>query len=242
MWNNKYSPAKLVSMEKFELIYDRALIRKGGKKALQKLLPIKTTKKKLISLPDRDYLAAMTKKIFQSGFIWRVVENKWEGFEEVFWGFEPHKLELASDEQIERMAQEKRIIRNFTKVKSVRENAYFVKEISEQHGGFGSFIANWPETEITQLWLYLKKHGCRLGGNTGPYFLRAMGKDTFLMTSDVVRYLIGQGLIDRQPNSQRDLKIVQKTFNDWQQESGNSMAELSRIIACSIGENYLSID
>lgn len=225
-------------MEKFTSIYERAAERKGGKKALQTLLPKETNEKLLVALPDRDYLAAMTKKIFQSGFIWRVVENKWDGFEEVFWGFEPYKLELASDDQIERMAQDKRIIRNFTKVKSVRENAYFVKEISGRHDGFGKFIAEWPQDEITQLWLYLKKYGCRLGGNTGPYFLRAMGKDTFLLTRDIVSYLIGQGLVERHPNSQRDLKLVQATFNDWQQQSGLSMAELSKIVACSIGENY----
>ncbi|MFT6734920.1 MAG: 3-methyladenine DNA glycosylase Tag [Polaribacter sp.] len=229
-------------MEKFEAIYERAIIRKGSKKALEKLLPKTISKKSLITLQDRDFLAAMTKKIFQSGFIWRVVENKWDGFEEVFWGFEPYKLELASDEQIERMAQNKKIIRNFIKVKAVRENAYFVKEVSDEHKGFGNFIADWKAAEITQLWLYLKKYGCRLGGNTGPYFLRAVGKDTFLMTRDVVRYLIGQGLIDRQPNSQRDLKLVQATFNDWQQQSGQSMAEISGIVACSIGENYLAED
>jgi len=227
-------------MEKFSIIYDRALKRKGGKKALESLLPRKTTKKQLIATPDRDYLAAMTKKIFQSGFIWRVVENKWDGFEEVFWGFEPFKLELASDEQIERMAQDTRIIRNYTKVKAVRENAYFLKEVSDKHGGFGKFIADWPIDEITQLWLYLKKHGCRLGGNTGSYFLRAVGKDTFLLTRDTVNYLIGQGLVDRQPNSQRDLKLVQSTFNEWQQQSGRTMAEISRIVACSLGENIVS--
>ncbi len=227
-------------MEKFNVIYERALERKGGKKGLNQILPVKVSKKQLISLPDRDYLAAMTKKIFQSGFIWRVVENKWDGFEEVFWGFEPFKLELASDEQIERMAQEKRIIRNYTKVKAVRENAVFVKEISDKHKGFGRFIANWPEEEITQLWLFLKKEGCRLGGNTGPYFLRTMGKDTFLLTRDIVAYLIGQGLVERHPNSQRDLKLVQSTFNDWQQQSGFSMAEMSKIVACSLGENYLT--
>ena len=225
-------------MEKFTSIFERAIERKGGKKALQSLMPNELDKQQLIAVPDRDYLAAMTKKIFQSGFIWRVVENKWDGFEQVFWGFQPFKLELASDEQIERIAQDKRIIRNFTKVKSVRENAYFVKEISAQHSGFGKFIAEWPQHEITQLWLYLKKHGCRLGGNTGPYFLRAMGKDTFLMTRDIVAYLIGQGLIERHPNSQRDLKLVQATFNDWQQQSGRTMAQISKIIACSIGENY----
>ena len=226
-------------MESFSSIYQRAAERKGGKKPLESLLPKKVTQKKLITTSDSDYLAAMTKKIFQSGFIWRVVENKWDGFEEVFWGFEPSKLELASDEQIERMAQDKRIIRNYVKVKAVRENAYFVKELSKKHNGFGQFIADWSTDEITLLWLYLKKHGCRLGGNTGPYFLRAVGKDTFLLTRDIVNYLIGQGLVNRQPNSQRDLKLVQATFNDWQQQSGRTMAEISRIVACSVGENFV---
>ncbi len=225
-------------MEKFSIIYERAVERKGGKKALHSLLPDEVKNKQLVAMPDRDYLAQMCKKIFQSGFIWRVVENKWDGFEQVFWGFEPYKLELASDEQIERMAQDKRIIRNFTKVKAVRENAYFVKETSDKYGGFGKFIAEWPTGEITLLWLYLKKHGCRLGGNTGPYFLRTMGKDTFLLTRDIVTYLIGQGLVERHPNSQRDLKLVQAIFNDWQQQSARSMADISKIVACSIGENY----
>jgi 3-methyladenine DNA glycosylase Tag len=64
---------------------------------------------------------------------------------------------LASDEQIEHMDQDKRIIRNHIKVKAVRENAYFVKETSDKYEGFGRFIAEWPANKITQFWLYLKK-------------------------------------------------------------------------------------
>ena len=224
-------------MEKFPAIYQRASERKGSNKALDALLPQSANKKQLIALPDSDYLSAMVKKIFQSGFVWRVVENKWPGFEEVLWGLEPGKLMLASDEQIEKMAKDTRIIRNHIKVKAARENAYFVHTESKKHQGFGQFIADWPADEITQLWLYLKKHGCRLGGNTGPYFLRAVGKDTFLLTRDVVAYLVGQGIVDKQPSSQRDLKAVQNAFNQWQQQSGRTMAEISRVISCSIGEN-----
>ena len=64
-----------------------------------------------------------------------------------------------------------------------------------------------------------------------------MGKDTFLLTRDTVAYFIGQRLVERHPNSQRDLKLVQATFNDWQQQSGLSMADMSRIVACSFGDN-----
>jgi 3-methyladenine DNA glycosylase Tag len=227
-------------MEKLSVIHQRAQKRKGGANELAKLMPEVSSEKDISGLANKVFLAAMTKKIFQSGFVWRVVENKWPGFEEVFWGFEPAKLELASDEQIERMSQDTRIIRNYTKVKSVRDNAFFVQQMSDKHNGFGQFIADWPSDQITQLWLLLKKEGSRLGGNTGPYFLRDIGKDTFLLTRDIVSYLIGQGLVSRQPNSQRDLKLVQQTFNEWQQQSGLGFAEISRIVACSIGENYLA--
>lgn len=226
-------------MEKFSLIFERAAERKGGPKALEALLPKVKTPQQLAQMPDSDFLSAMAKKIFQSGFVWRVVEQKWPGFEEVMWGFEPRKLALASDEQIEKMAQDKRIIRNFTKVKAVRENAYFVKLTAKKHDGFGQFIADWPTEDITQLWLHLKKEGARLGGNTGPYFLRAVGKDTFLLTRDVVAYLIGQDIVTKQPTSQRDIKSVQQAFNDWQQQSSKTLAEISAVISMSIGENIV---
>ncbi|MCW8878339.1 MAG: DNA-3-methyladenine glycosylase I [Kangiellaceae bacterium] len=224
-------------MEKFEIIYERAAERKGGAQALEALLPKSLSAKQLKKLPDSVYLSEMSKKIFQSGFVWRVVENKWPGFEEVMWGFEPQKLALASDEQIEKMAQDTRIIRNLTKVKAVRENAYFIKTIAKKHGSFGAFIAEWPADEITQLWLYLKKNGSRLGGNTGPYFLRTVGKDTFILARDVVAYLIGQDIVSKSPTSQKDLKAVQAAFNEWREQSGRSIAEISRVISCSIGEN-----
>jgi 3-methyladenine DNA glycosylase Tag len=226
-------------MEKFSIIFERAAQRKGGIKKLELLMPEKVDQVLINQLSNRDYLSAMSKKIFQSGFVWRVVENKWPGFEEFLWDFEPHKLALASDEQIERMAQDKRLVRNLTKVKSVRDNAYFIESISKKYGSFAQFITDWPIDDITGLWLYLKKNGSRLGGNTGPYFLRAVAKDTFLLTRDVVAYLIGQGIVDKQPSSQKDLKQVQMAFNQWQLESKRPLAEISRIIACSIGENNI---
>ncbi|MET1255292.1 DNA-3-methyladenine glycosylase I [Aliikangiella maris] len=224
-------------MEKFSQIYERAALRKGGKKALESLMPKTLTPDQISQLSDTVCMAEMTKKIFQSGFVWRVIENKWPGFEEVFWGFSPEKLALASDEQIERMATDKRIVRHLTKVKAVRENAYFIKIESKKHGGFAKLIADWPEAEITQLWLYLKKNGCRLGGNIGPYFLRAIGKSTFVISRDVSAYLIAHKIVDKHPTSQRDIKLTQQAFNLWQQESGRSLADISKIISMSVGDN-----
>jgi len=173
-------------MEKFSDIYKRAVERKGSEKMLKLLLAKPLSKKQLSTLSDDDWLEEFTRKVFQSGFYWSVINNKWPGFREVFWDFSVDKLLMMPPDMLEQKATDQRIVRNYKKVKTITENAYMIHEIAGEHGSFSQFIANWPTDDIIGLWAYLKKHGSRLGGNTGPYALRALGKDTFLLSRDVV--------------------------------------------------------
>ena len=74
-------------MTPFKTIRARAEKRKGGPKALQKLLPPKPDAKALAKLGDDRILAEMTKRVFSAGFAWSVIENKWPGFEQAFLEF-----------------------------------------------------------------------------------------------------------------------------------------------------------
>ena len=47
--------------------------------------------------------------------------------------------------------------------------------------------------------------------------------------------LIGEGVVDKNPTSLRDLAAVQAAFNDWQAESSRSLSTISRILAISVG-------
>jgi 3-methyladenine DNA glycosylase Tag len=229
-------------MPDFDSIYAVACERKGGAKALERLLPKPLSGKKLAALPDDRYLAEFSKKVFQSGFVWRVVEQKWDGFEELFWGFDIDKLLMMPDDMLERKAQDPKIIRNFRKVQSIRDNAAMIAATRRQQGcSFGEFIARWPTDDITGLWLYLKKHGSRLGGNTGPYALRTLGVDTFLFTRDVECYLRAQGIVDTGIGSKRALDSAQVFFNDLRQQSGRSLCALSRLVAFNYGENTAGV-
>ena len=80
---------------------------------------------------------------------------------------------------------DKRIVRNPQKIKSVRENAGFVERMSKEHGSFGKFLSRWPKDDQIGLMAYLGKHGSRLGGNTGQYFLRWVGWDAFILSHDI---------------------------------------------------------
>ena len=221
----------------FKKIYTRA-IEKRGKKALTAMLPTVKTQSALIETSDATYLSEMIKCVFRSGFVWRVVEKKWPNFDAAFAKFNPKVVANFSDERLEIMAQDPSIIRHITKIIAARDNAIFVLDCIAEFGSFGRFLANWPEDDVVGLQLYLKKHGSRLGGHTGQYFLRFVGKDTLLFSKDVVTVLIAEGIVDKEPTSQKGLRAVQAAFNEWKEETGMPYSHLSRIMAASIGEPF----
>jgi 3-methyladenine DNA glycosylase Tag len=226
-------------MTSFKTIRARAAKRKGGDAALLALLPKVSSQKALARLPDDRVLAEMAKRIFSAGFVWSVIEKKWPGFEAAFLGFEPARLLLQPDEFWEDRAGDKRIVRNPQKIMAVRDNARFVADIAREHGSFGKFLAQWPVSDQVGLLDLLGKRGARLGGRSGQYFLRFIGKDCFVTSADAVACLRDAGLdISESPTSKKDLKKIQDQFNAWAEETGLPLTHLSRICAMSIGENY----
>jgi 3-methyladenine DNA glycosylase Tag len=227
----------------FTEIYQHACERKGGEAAVENLLSQPRSRRSLRALKDNRYLAEFSKKIFQSGFVWRVVEQKWPGFEEVFWGFDIDKLLLMPDDMLERKARNPAIIRNYRKVQTIRENAAMIDSTRRREGcSFAHFVADWPAADVTGLWLYLKQNGSRLGGNTGPYALRALGVDTFLLSRDVEGFLRHHHVVDAGISSKRALAQCQSYFNELHGESGRSLTQLSQLISYNFGENFVGID
>jgi len=242
-----------MSYESFTSLYHRAAERKGGSQTLNLLLGKRILGKKLLKdspaeqcvtqLTDDRVLAAFTKQIFKSGFVWRVVENKWPNFETAFFNFDLEKVLMMPEEMLERKACDPLIIRNFNKVKTIQANAQMMFDITlDKNMSFAQFINDWPSNDIIGLWAFLKKNGQRLGGNTGPYALRLLGKDTFILSSDVESYLRAKKIIDGGIQSKKSLNAIQAFFNDLQQQSGYSLTQLSRLIAFASGDNYVQIE
>jgi 3-methyladenine DNA glycosylase Tag len=226
-------------MKHFATIRARAAKRKGGDAELNALLPKVKSVAPLARMKDDRLLSDMTKRIFSAGFAWSVIEKKWPGFEAAFLGFEPKRLLAQPDEFWERLASDSRIVRNAQKIMAVRVNAQFISDVAKEQGSFGKFLAAWPPADQVSLLDVLAKQGARLGGRTGQFFLRFVGKDCFVLSMDVVACLRDAGLdISENPSSKRDLRKIQELFNAWVEETGLPLTHLSRICAMSIGENY----
>ena len=212
----------------YDNLYEVACSRKGGGDVVESLLPTIATKGHLRGLGSDRYLAEFTRKVFQSGFVWRIVNNKWPQFEEVFWEFDIERLLMMPDDMLERKASDPGIIRNFSKVKTVLDNAVMIADTERRE-----------DKTFVSLWLFLKKHGSRLGGNTGPYALRTLGVDTFLMTADVEFFLRENDIVDSGIHSLRALRAAQSYFNNLREESGRSLSELSRLVSLGIRRNQI---
>lgn len=222
-------------MRKFDDILMMAVERKGGFDAVLGDIPPPKSAAEIAAVADHDWLAQMARGIFQAGISWKVVENKWPGIQEAFEGFDTGRLAMMSEEWFDALLKDTRVIRSAPKIRAISDNAIFIRQVAAEHGSFGKRIADWPDDDFFGLLDWLQKEGSRLGGNTGAYTLRIMGRDGFMMSKDVVARLVAEGIIDKAPTSKASKKAVQKAFNQWRKESGRSLTEISRVLARSIG-------
>lgn len=221
--------------ESFQEIRARAEAHHGGAEAIDARLADLADRPDPASLPDDRILAEMSKRVFQAGFVWKIIESKWPGFEEAFDGFDIAVNSEMSEERLSTLLADPGIIRNKPKILAVRDNARLVEQMAALDGSAGRFIANWDAADQIGLLEYLKKHGNRLGGLTGQYVLRFVGWDGFVLSKDVVAALKMAGQVDGPATSKTALNKIQSAFNRWSDESGQSRAAISRILALSVG-------
>jgi 3-methyladenine DNA glycosylase Tag len=227
-------------MQSFDEIFERAAARKGGAAALEAMLaeyPPKTPAE-LAATPDHRWLAEMSRSVFQAGFNWRVIDNKWAGFEEAFHGFEPRANAAMSEDEFDAHLKDTRIVRNGQKVASVRANAQFLVDLAAEHGSAAKFFADWPDADLVGLLDVMKKRAARCAGETAMRLLRRMGKPAFITTRDVGAALVEAGVLAAPPKNRKDLQAVQEAFNAWSAATGRDFNAISRTLALSTGPSY----
>ena len=89
---------------------------------------------------DNGYLAMLTKAVFQSGFSWAVIRQKWPDFQRAFHGFDINRIAAYDDGDVERLLRDSGIVRNGRKVVATVENARTFQSLIEEHGSFEGYL------------------------------------------------------------------------------------------------------
>ena len=130
----------------------------------------------------------------QAGLSWITILKKQQNYYQAFHQFDPQRISKMTEEDVERLMQDKGIVRNRLKINSIIKNARGFLEIEREGTDFSefiwSFVANepivnaWAEksqvpntsNEADAMAKALKKHGFSFVGSTICYaFMQAVG-------------------------------------------------------------------
>ena len=89
---------------------------------------------------DDGYMEELTKAIFQAGFSWRVIRDKWPNFQKAFDDFQVEAVAGYGEPDIERLVSDASIVRNRRKIEATIHNARTMWDLSQQHGSFHAYL------------------------------------------------------------------------------------------------------
>ncbi len=89
---------------------------------------------------DSGYLEELTRAIFQAGFSWRVIRDKWPGFRKAFDGFDVETVAGYGEPDVERLLADTGIVRNRRKIEATIHYARTLWELSQAHGTFHAYL------------------------------------------------------------------------------------------------------
>lgn len=121
-----------------------------------------------------DYLEVMSKAVFQSGMSWKVVDAKWEETCQAFHDFDTQKIAAMDERDLEKLVEDRRVIRNYRKLAAIVENARQMLALEKEHGTFRDYLRSHGDFDAT---LKAMKRDFKFMGPTGVYyFLYVVGE------------------------------------------------------------------
>ena len=126
---------------------------------------------------DKGYFEILSKAVFNAGFSYQVVRNKWEGTKEVFHDFDPEILSNWTVDEISDALESPKIIRNSRKVTAIVSNAKVFLDIVKKHKSFENFLKSFEEKPYEEKQKILSKLFKWLGPTGSHFFLWSIGED-----------------------------------------------------------------
>ena len=143
---------------------------------------------------DRHLFEMLILEGAQAGLSWETILKRREGYRAAFHHFDPVKVAAMADQDLVRLCENERIIRNRLKIFSARQNAQIFLQIQKEFGSFDAYLwrfvngvpiqNHWQSfqevpvssPESNDLSKDLKKRGMKFVGSTILYaFMQAVG-------------------------------------------------------------------
>ena len=127
---------------------------------------------------DVAYFENMTRCIFQAGLSWRTIDMKWSGFRKAFKNFSIKEVASYGPKDLDRLMNDKDIVRNQRKILATVHNAGEFQRIAKEHGSFQRWIDSLDKSDnYERVVKELIGHFKHVGENTAQIFLYSVGEN-----------------------------------------------------------------
>ncbi len=116
-----------------------------------------------------DYLAIMTRAVFQAGVSWAQIDAAWDSYTSAFENFEPDVVAAFDDDDVERLMCLPGIMHSKRKITATIKNARTILELDKQYDGFQKYLRS--KSSYAELSKDIKKRFGFMGELNVYYFL-----------------------------------------------------------------------
>ncbi len=126
---------------------------------------------------DSTYLEVLTKSIFQAGFSWPVIRDKWPNFQRAFEGFDIDTVASYGAREVERLLSDAGIVRNGRKIEATIQNARIMQGLIAEYGSIHAYLRNMDGLPYAERRRRLTRRFHHLGPTGAFVFLYTVGED-----------------------------------------------------------------
>jgi len=178
--------------------------------------------------PDPYFYEKLVRTIHVSGYRVSILRNRWDEIKKAFSNYDINKVSQYTYEDLKKMMNNPKLIRNKIKLKACIENAKIMKEISAKCGSFGEYLdknkgdfKKWKE-ELIKRFNYL-------GNILVLDYLRDVGIDVIKPDVHVVRVMHRLGLIDSERMSPENIDKVVEVADKLSRLTGEKLSVIDAI-------------
>jgi 3-methyladenine DNA glycosylase Tag len=121
-----------------------------------------------------DYLAVMSRAVFQAGVSWAQIDRQWTALCDAFHGFDPRKVAKYADKDVERIMRHPGILHSERKIRATIANAKSMLELDREHKGLRRYLRS--RGSYAELTADLRKQFKYVGDISAYYFLFRVGE------------------------------------------------------------------
>jgi 3-methyladenine DNA glycosylase Tag len=121
-----------------------------------------------------DYLAVMTRAVFQAGLSWAAIDHQWENLLRAFNDFDVNKVARYDDGEIDQIMGTPGILHSKRKIEATINNAATILALDKEYKGFRNYLRSLGSYE--ELAADLKRRFKFVGAISAYYFLYRVGE------------------------------------------------------------------